>query len=40
LQELKEWLDTEEVNPALRVKGRRTYQERTAYPARADGAAR
>lgn len=35
LQELKEWLDTEDVNPALRVKGRRTYQERTAYPARA-----
>lgn len=35
LQELKEWLETEDVNPALRVKGRRTYEERTAYPARA-----
>ena len=34
LQELKEWLDAEDVNPALRVKGRRSYQERTAYPAR------
>lgn len=35
LQELKEWVDSEEVNPALRLKGRRTYEERTAYPARA-----
>jgi hypothetical protein len=34
LQELKEWIDSEDVNPALRVKGRRTYTERTAYPAR------
>lgn len=34
LQQLKEWLDSEDLNPALRVKGRRTYQERTAYPAR------
>ena len=35
LQELKEWLESEDVNPGVRVKGRRTYQERTAYPARA-----
>lgn len=34
LQHLKEWFETEEVNPQLRVKGRRIYEERTAYPAR------
>jgi hypothetical protein len=35
LQELKEWLETEEVNPPLRVKGRRTFQDQASYPSRA-----